>query len=72
MDFGTYATGWRIEGDLLSQVAVSTGFTVYAWKVKIWGKVSCFSIVLSIAIVVMCVSDIVIVRRLSPRTVLST
>ena len=28
MDFGTYPTGWYIEGDLLSQVAVSTGYTV--------------------------------------------
>ena len=28
MDFGTYPTGWYIEGDLLSQVAASTGSTV--------------------------------------------
>ena len=27
-DFGTYPTGWHIEGDLPSQVAVSTGSTV--------------------------------------------
>ena len=25
MEFGTYPTGWYIEGDLLNQVAVSTG-----------------------------------------------
>ena len=29
MDFGTYPTGWHIEGDLLSQVAVSTGSTMW-------------------------------------------
>ena len=28
MDFGTYPTGWHIEGDLPNQVAVSTGSTV--------------------------------------------
>ena len=28
MDFGTYPTGWYIEGDLPNQVAVSTGYTV--------------------------------------------
>ena len=27
MEFGTYPTGWRIEGDLPNQVAVSTGST---------------------------------------------
>ena len=28
MDFGTYPTGWHVEGDLPNQVAVSTGSTV--------------------------------------------
>ena len=28
MDFGTYPTGWHIEGDLPNQAAVSTGSTV--------------------------------------------
>ena len=28
MDFGMHPTGWYIEGDLLNQVAVSTGSTV--------------------------------------------
>ena len=27
MEFGTYPTGWHIEGDLPNQVAVSTGIT---------------------------------------------
>ena len=27
MDFGTYPTGWHIEGDLPNQVVVSTGYT---------------------------------------------
>ena len=32
MEFGTYPTGWYIEGDLPNQVAVSTGSTVhYKW-----------------------------------------
>ena len=30
MEFGTYSTGWHIEGDLPNQVAVSTGSTVLA------------------------------------------
>ena len=28
MNFGTYPTGWHIEGDLLNQVAISKGTTV--------------------------------------------
>ena len=28
VDFGTYPTGWHIEGDMPNQVAVSTDFTV--------------------------------------------
>ena len=28
MEFGTYPTGWYVEGDLPNQVAVSTGYTV--------------------------------------------
>ena len=32
MDFGTYPTGWHIEGDLPNQVAVSTGSTVHNYQ----------------------------------------
>ena len=34
MDFGTYPTGWHIEGDLSNQVAVSTCSTVYGKLVE--------------------------------------
>ena len=34
MDFGTYPTGWYIEGDLQNQVAVSTGSTALYYTVE--------------------------------------
>ena len=35
MEFGTYPTGWYIEGDLSNQVAVSTGSTVTSVSILI-------------------------------------